>query len=288
MTNKKDSFIMFSEHREFFRKLSPEQAGILINALFDYSIDGVEVKLEPILDMAFTAIRQDLDRNAVKYEERRERMRLNGLKGGRPKKADVEEIPSEVRTEDELTNEIDEIDEIDESVYKEDDERDETDSIQLDEENCRILSFDCDSEEINEEQQQQENTIKEDIGESGLCLKDEDILYSYIRTNFNVRNVKAYASTLIKKGDHVSILENIKGSSFHKKLIELKRHNRIMEEIKNVRDKESCTYALAEYYKRKESPPQEYGEIAKKYDLDSIDKVRANYNLLLEEKQKKL
>jgi len=55
-------------------------------ALFDYAIDGNEPELSPKAEIAFAAIQDNMDRDAEKYEAVCERNKVNGVKGGRPKK----------------------------------------------------------------------------------------------------------------------------------------------------------------------------------------------------------
>ena len=82
----KNSFLLYLEHEEFVNELSDEEAGKLIKGIFEYVKTGQTPSLSPESKMAFISIRQDLDRNAEKYEAKCEALRLNGLKGGRPKK----------------------------------------------------------------------------------------------------------------------------------------------------------------------------------------------------------
>lgn len=46
------------------------------------------------VQIAFISIRQQLDRNAEKYEAKKEKLRQNGLKGGRPKKNNLANKPN--------------------------------------------------------------------------------------------------------------------------------------------------------------------------------------------------
>lgn len=82
--NKKDSFILYTEQIELFQELSDEQAGELIKGIFEYVKTGKAPEYTGMSKMAFITIRQMLDRNAEKYEEKREKMSQNGKKGGRP------------------------------------------------------------------------------------------------------------------------------------------------------------------------------------------------------------
>ena len=70
MTTKK-SFIMYLEYSDFFDQLSKSEKGELIELVFSYLKERpVELsETSPAVRMAFTAIRQDLDRNAEKYAE---------------------------------------------------------------------------------------------------------------------------------------------------------------------------------------------------------------------------
>lgn len=79
------SFILYQEYKKHIDLLSLEQSGKLFKAIFDYN-DGIEYDLEPIIKMAFSFIKADLDRNKEKYNNIVERNKINGSKGGRPSK----------------------------------------------------------------------------------------------------------------------------------------------------------------------------------------------------------
>lgn len=53
--------------------------------IFEYQIDGIVPSTSDPLFIAFGFIRTSMDRDADKWEQRAERARVNGLKGGRPK-----------------------------------------------------------------------------------------------------------------------------------------------------------------------------------------------------------
>lgn len=75
----KNSFIMFNNYKDFFDKLTNEEAGELIKAIIDYSNYGEtgysfkSVKAE----CYFTVIKQHLDSNTEKYEKTVERNKEN-------------------------------------------------------------------------------------------------------------------------------------------------------------------------------------------------------------------
>lgn len=67
--NKKEGFLLFTEQKVLFKKMSNEQAGILIKAIYEYEDTGQLPELEFGLDIAFTTIKTTLDKNRLKYEE---------------------------------------------------------------------------------------------------------------------------------------------------------------------------------------------------------------------------
>lgn len=66
--------------------LTLEQKGMLLDMIFEYVASGKIVDAEPIVKMAFTFIKSQLDRDNEKYQQVCERNRINGKLGGRPKK----------------------------------------------------------------------------------------------------------------------------------------------------------------------------------------------------------
>ena len=82
----KQSFLLYHDSRDLFAKLSPEDCQTLILGLFDYSMEqDVVFPSGSAVDIAFTVIRTDMDKNALKYEERCRINRQNGAKGGAPR-----------------------------------------------------------------------------------------------------------------------------------------------------------------------------------------------------------
>lgn len=96
----KKSFVMYTEYREHLEMLTLEEIGELTIALIDYQATG-EVPDFPkrsALAMCFSFIKKRMDKDNAKYEERCERNRSNGKKGGRPTKeteiSETEEKPN--------------------------------------------------------------------------------------------------------------------------------------------------------------------------------------------------
>jgi hypothetical protein len=90
MAENKKSFVMYTEWKEVFSSLSNEQAGKLIKHIFSYVNDENPRSSDPITNIAFIQIKQQFKRDLKKYEAIIERNRLNGSKGGRPKKRNPE------------------------------------------------------------------------------------------------------------------------------------------------------------------------------------------------------
>lgn len=84
-----NSFILYKEQKAVIDKLTDEQAGKLIKALYEYSTSGVMPKLDSILDLVITPFVTALDRNREKYEETCKKRALAGAKGGKQKVANA-------------------------------------------------------------------------------------------------------------------------------------------------------------------------------------------------------
>ena len=63
-----------------------EKAGILFKHILQYVNDMNPITDDFIIDLAFEPIKQSLKRDLKRYSNIIERNRINGLKGGRPKK----------------------------------------------------------------------------------------------------------------------------------------------------------------------------------------------------------
>lgn len=86
MADNKNSFVLYREYIETFEELTNEDAGQLIKHLFRY-VNGLDSKTQnPLVNLAFIPIKQQLKRDLKKYESICERNAKNGAKGGRPKK----------------------------------------------------------------------------------------------------------------------------------------------------------------------------------------------------------
>jgi hypothetical protein len=82
------SFIIHKDSLLILDELTDEQAGKLFKAIANYQ-NGIETNLDFGLRMAFAPFKNQFVRDLEKYNEKCERNKSNGNKGGRPKK-DIE------------------------------------------------------------------------------------------------------------------------------------------------------------------------------------------------------
>lgn len=77
----KNSFILYHSYKRHLAVLSNEQKGVLLDAIFEYSENEIIPELEPILQLAFNFIKEDIDMNKEKWEETVEVRSRAGKKG---------------------------------------------------------------------------------------------------------------------------------------------------------------------------------------------------------------
>ena len=104
MAKDKKAFVAYCDWLESFEELTNEEAGKLIKHLLRYVNDQNPEPPDRITQMCFIPIKQSLKRDLRKYEERAERSRLNGLKGGRPKTQETQRVISEPKKPDSVTD----------------------------------------------------------------------------------------------------------------------------------------------------------------------------------------
>lgn len=83
---KKDSFVLYTDQKAVVNKLSDEQAGKLIKAIYEYVETGVMPELDNVLDLVITPFKTVLDKDKAKYEEVSKARAEAGSKGGKQNK----------------------------------------------------------------------------------------------------------------------------------------------------------------------------------------------------------
>jgi len=66
---RKNSFVLYHSYAKHLKRFSDEQVGKLMRCVFHYSETGEVLELEPLLEVAFDFIKEDIDINKEKYEE---------------------------------------------------------------------------------------------------------------------------------------------------------------------------------------------------------------------------
>lgn len=86
MIEKKNSLLIFvPEYAQITRRFSNEEKGIFFDAILDYFSFGFEPNFENYMKTAFDFIKNRIDDNNKKYEEKCSKNKQNGKNGGRPK-----------------------------------------------------------------------------------------------------------------------------------------------------------------------------------------------------------
>ncbi len=77
---KKKSFVLYHDYFNHIYRLSDEEAGRLFKALFAYVNEKLPPDMSPQVEMAFSFITEQIDRDCEKYEEKCRRMQELALK----------------------------------------------------------------------------------------------------------------------------------------------------------------------------------------------------------------
>ena len=81
----KNSFVLYTEYLRHIQKMSMEQRGELFTAILCYAAGESVPELDAAADMAFSFIRERMDRDNAAYMDKVEKRREAGKLGGRPK-----------------------------------------------------------------------------------------------------------------------------------------------------------------------------------------------------------
>ena len=81
--NPKKSFILYTDIREALGQLDDATRGKLFLHIFDYVESGIVPDMEPLEKMAFTFIKNQIERDFTKYQTICEKRKLAGSKGGK-------------------------------------------------------------------------------------------------------------------------------------------------------------------------------------------------------------
>ncbi len=79
----KSSFVLYDDWAVQLNKLTLEQRGVLITNVFSYKQGETLMPMDAVTDMLFSMIRAQLDRDAKRWEDKKERRKAAGAAGGR-------------------------------------------------------------------------------------------------------------------------------------------------------------------------------------------------------------
>ena len=85
------SFMLYKEWGEYINMLDDRQAGLLFKALFEFVINEKEASLEGMTAMAYAVMRNAIDRDGKKWEEKCRVSAQNGRKGGLAKASNAKQ-----------------------------------------------------------------------------------------------------------------------------------------------------------------------------------------------------
>lgn len=81
----KNSFVLYTEYAKHIELLSMEQRGALLTAIMAYETDEEMPEMDGMTQMAFSFIKEQLDRDSERHESTCQKRSEAGKRGGRPK-----------------------------------------------------------------------------------------------------------------------------------------------------------------------------------------------------------
>lgn len=106
---KKESFILYTDQKAVIDKLSDEQAGKLIKAIYEYVENGKMPEMDSVLDLVITPFKTVLDKDRTKYEEVSKARAEAGSKGGKAKESKTKQ-KKQLKTKESKTSNSDDND----------------------------------------------------------------------------------------------------------------------------------------------------------------------------------
>ena len=100
----KISFILYGSYEEQLDMLTDEQTGKLLKAIYVYARTGEKHSDDPMVAMMLSVISHQMDIDARKYAEKKERLRAAGRKGGKQKAENMAKANETVAKASHATN----------------------------------------------------------------------------------------------------------------------------------------------------------------------------------------
>lgn len=119
----KNSFVLYTEQKAIFDKLSDEQAGKLIKAIYEYVEKGKIDNIDEITNIIITPFITILNKDMQKYEDIKKKRAEAGAKGGKQKVANAknakQKLANQAVYEYEYVNDNDNVNNIEKENIKE-------------------------------------------------------------------------------------------------------------------------------------------------------------------------
>ena len=87
--NNKKSFVLYCDTYQSIKDFCVEDKAILLDSIFQYSIDKTILQLSPVAGVAFSFIKTTLDRDEIKWERIKTVRKESGSKGGKQRQANI-------------------------------------------------------------------------------------------------------------------------------------------------------------------------------------------------------
>lgn len=85
----KNSFLLYTDNFKQITRLSMEQRGILFTALFAFQLGEPLPEMDPVTEVCFSFLADDIERNNEKYDEIIKKRKAAGALGGKQKQANL-------------------------------------------------------------------------------------------------------------------------------------------------------------------------------------------------------
>lgn len=242
-----NTFVLYTNYYDILKDSPLEDLGLIFKAIMHYKKFNAVIDLPERLKLGFGFIKNQMDVDSEKYDNKVAKLAQNGRKGGLAKSAKKEAVLEEFEAAAE--QEAEEI-----PIITEDEIVSDTvvNSLPIE----TIIPH--------------KSFVPNSVRGNEVSDDERDILEKYVRKKkLATKNVGAYVSKIISNGDHIRILKEMRDKQIPPK----SEKEKIAESLARIVDKRSCAKELCRYYAVGDFPPVEYDEIAEKYGLECYDDV---------------
>lgn len=124
----KNSFILYNDQKNVIDKLTDDQAGKIIKAIYAYA-NGEEIVLDNMLDIVITPFITALDKDQEKYQETCNKRARAGSEGGKQKVANLANASKSKQIKQKVANVADNDNDNDKDIYKKENIKEKAEKI---------------------------------------------------------------------------------------------------------------------------------------------------------------